>query len=337
MQSLRSRMNSVLRRPSFSGKSDQSGNESDAPSRKSSGDKDKDHKRIHRKRVSFSPRSRSGTADTYEQSQLARQVVDATNLDKPASLSDAKPEAVVAALPLDSSVEYTKAESPVEGAADEQQLQQPVEEVVAKEYAAEPVEEVVQAPTYQAEAVEPTEPAQVEQVVAPAMDYSMPMEQPEYSKQTATDVLASLEDQEPSYAPAKVPMTPETKINDLEASYHVVMQGSPKPSTLNVALEESTQSAPEPANYDTSFASTSSVPELPLSMPVPRPTGQPLSAIDELRAKTHPLADWSQKDDVNYDADEYVRVMTMFFLLPAVLFIGIPFLFPHTVLELGSL
>jgi hypothetical protein len=67
-----------------------------------------------------------------------------------------------------------------------------------------------------------------------------------------------------------------------------------------------------------------------------------LSAIDELRAKTHPLEDWKQqpqppKDDVNYDADEYVRVMTLFFLLPAVLFLGIPYLFPQHVLELASM
>jgi hypothetical protein len=134
----------------------------------------------------------------------------------------------------------------------------------------------------------------------------------------------------------------------------MVVQASPGRSTLNIALEESTPayvfsklhncssltftplSFPEPAQYDTSFASTSSAPE-PLSIPVPRPTGQPLSSIDELRAKTHPLADWNQKEDVNYDADEYVRVMTMFFLLPAVLFLGIPYFFPHTVLELASL
>lgn len=134
----------------------------------------------------------------------------------------------------------------------------------------------------------------------------------------------------------------------------MVTQPSPSHSTLNVALEESIPrcvttllstnslltfrqiSIQEPMAYDTSFASTSTVPDLPLSMPVPRPTGQPLSAIDELHAKTHPLADWSQRDDVNYDADEYVRVMTMFFLLPAILFLGIPYFFPHTVLELAS-
>jgi hypothetical protein len=73
-------------------------------------------------------------------------------------------------------------------------------------------------------------------------------------------------------------------------------------------------------------------------MPVPRPIGQPLSAIDELRAKEHPLADWTQKDDVNYDADEYVRVMTIFFLLPAFLFLGLPYLFSYpAVLELASM
>ena len=141
----------------------------------------------------------------------------------------------------------------------------------------------------------------------------------------------------------------------MEDPFNVVMHSSPGHSTLNVALEESSTrsvfqeafrhslltlilfSFPEPAAYDTSFASTSSVPNIPLSMPVPRPTGQPLSAIDELHAKTHPLAEWSQKEDINYDADEYVRVMTMFFLLPAVLFLGIPYFFPHTVLELASL
>ena len=216
-------MNSVLRRPSFSGKSDQSGSESDAPSRKSSGDKDKEggsiSKRMHRKRVSFSPRSRSNTANTFEQSLLARQVVDATDAstDKPASLSDAKAE-VVAALPLDASAEYTKVESPVEGGesakygASEQQ-KQPTEQVVAKE---EPIEyalpkEEAAAPAYVEETtVEAPVVSQVEHS-APVVEAPAPVEQPEYAKQAATDAWAAAQEQEISHATAQAPVTSDTK------------------------------------------------------------------------------------------------------------------------------
>lgn len=196
MQSFRSRMNTVLRRPSFSGKSDQSGSESDAPSRKSSGDKET--KKPHRKRVSFSPRSRSGTADTFEQSQLARQVVDATSLDKPASLSDAKPEGVAAELPLDSSVEYTKVESPTKDSCE-----QPTEQVIAKEepvQAIEPVE--VKEEVIPVHSEEPPVEPQVEQVVAPVVEVA-PLEQHEYSKQTVQEEVS-----QPTY---QAQVTHETK------------------------------------------------------------------------------------------------------------------------------
>jgi hypothetical protein len=63
-----------------------------------------------------------------------------------------------------------------------------------------------------------------------------------------------------------------------------------------------------------------------------------LSAIDELHAKSHPLAEWNPpKEDVNYDADEYVHTLTLFFLLPAIFFLGIPYFFPYPVLELASM
>ncbi|PVG01198.1 hypothetical protein CPB86DRAFT_727887 [Serendipita vermifera] len=88
------------------------------------------------------------------------------------------------------------------------------------------------------------------------------------------------------------------------------MDTSPSHSMVNIAVEKPAPSFPEPATYDTSFNSTSSAPE-PSSAPATqtRYSGQPLSAIDELRAKTHPLEDWKQppqppKEDVNYDADE---------------------------------
>lgn len=147
------------------------------------------------------------------------------------------------------------------------------------------------------------------------------------------------------------------RTGSIEPPFDVVMKDSPSHSMVNVNVEKSQpyvdmpfnpsiladtcDRATEPAAYDTSFTSSSSAPgpsSPPLSMPVPRPTGQPLSAIDELRAKGHSLPDWTQKEDVNYDADEYVRVMTLFFLLPAVIFLGIPYLFSYpAVLELASM
>ena len=85
-----------------------------------------------------------------------------------------------------------------------------------------------------------------------------------------------------------------------------------------------------------------------MSMPVPRPTGAPLSAIDELHAKTYSMPEQEVtrqvkeealplKEDPNYDADEYVRVMSLFFLLPAFLFLGIPYFFPQRLVEFAAL
>lgn len=48
----------------------------------------------------------------------------------------------------------------------------------------------------------------------------------------------------------------------------------------------------------------------------------------------HPLLDWTHKDDVNYDADEYV--LALFFFIPAMLFLGIPFFFPNSIVEIVS-
>lgn len=179
-------MNSVLRRSSFSGKSDQSGSESDAPSRKSSGDKDA--RRQNRKRVSFGLRPRGDTGDTLEHSQLAKQVVDATNADK-SSLTDDKPIIAITALPLDSSAEYTKSESPIdatEPSKDGASSHEPTEPSAVKEnpeqaveYVEEPKEEVAQ-PTAPAEsqalAAEVAFPAQVEETVAPIVDTPAPAE-----------------------------------------------------------------------------------------------------------------------------------------------------------------
>jgi hypothetical protein len=200
-------MNTVLRRSSFSGKSDLSGSESDAPSRKSSGDKDS--KRQHKKRVSFGVRPRGDTADTLEHSQLAKQVVDATNADK-SSLTDAKPIIAITALPLDSSAEYAKTDSPIDAASkDGASSQEPAEPAVVKENPEqvvepieEPKEEVMQpaAPTEsQALPAEITVPAQVEEIVAPVVETPVPAEHP---CEAATDVWAMSKEHDNNHVPS---------------------------------------------------------------------------------------------------------------------------------------
>jgi hypothetical protein len=111
MESFRTRMNSVLKRRSSvtSQDKDKSGSERESsrppsPSlshrasslRKVSGDKEPKR----RKRLSFSMRARSDTADTQEHSQIAQQVVAAYGEDKPTVDAET--------LPLDSSIEYSK-------------------------------------------------------------------------------------------------------------------------------------------------------------------------------------------------------------------------------------
>lgn len=189
-------MNSVLRRSSFSGKSDQSGSESDAPSRKSSGDKDA--RRQNRKRVSFGLRPRGDTGDTLEHSQLAKQVVDATNADK-SSLTDDKPIIAITALPLDSSAEYTKTDSPIDtkdGASQEPTEPSAVKEnpEQAVEHVEEPKEDLTQAPAPAESQALPAEvafPAQVEETVAPIVEAPAPAE---HVYSAATDVWAMSKD-----------------------------------------------------------------------------------------------------------------------------------------------
>lgn len=122
MQSIRTRVNSVIRRSSFTERGEQSGNESDRPSsigRKSS-DKDSLKRSSTRKRLTnpFAIRNRSGTGDTLEHSQLAKQVVAQVNDDKPTpSGSNDQPDefGVSGSTPaLDTSLEYTKVESPAD-------------------------------------------------------------------------------------------------------------------------------------------------------------------------------------------------------------------------------
>jgi hypothetical protein len=121
MQSVRHRVSSLLRRSSFIGdKSEQSGSERESNSRpgspspslrKVSGDAASKR----RKRVSFSMRGRSGTADTAEHSQLAKQVADSIEADKPHETSE-EPVVAVVTLP-ESGAERAKSESPL-GTAD---------------------------------------------------------------------------------------------------------------------------------------------------------------------------------------------------------------------------
>jgi hypothetical protein len=202
-------MNSVLRRSSFSGKSDQSGSESDVPSRKSSGDKDA--KRQNRKRVSFGIRPRGDTGDTLEHSQLAKQVVDATNADK-SSLTDDKPIIAITALPLDSSAEYTKSESPIEAREPSKDVasQEPTEPSAvtgnpeqAVEHVEEPKEEVAQStapPESQALLAEVAFPVQVEEIVAPSVEAPASAEG---LHGAATDVWAMSKDHDHKRVPSE--------------------------------------------------------------------------------------------------------------------------------------
>jgi hypothetical protein len=202
-------MNSVLRRSSFSGKSDQSGSESDAPSRKSSGDKDA--RRQNRKRVSFGIRPRGDTGDTLEHSQLARQVVEATNADK-SSLTDDKPITAITALPLDSSAEYTRSESPMDGREPSkdgapQESTEPIAVKENPEQAVEPVEEPkeeVAQPTAPAEShalpAEVVIPAQVEETVAPSVEAPAPAER---LYGAATDIWSMSKDRDNKHVPSE--------------------------------------------------------------------------------------------------------------------------------------
>lgn len=341
MSSVRHRISTLLRRSSLVGDKDKdknadSGSERDPNSRPGSpspslrrGSGEAGSKR--RKRVSFSSfRGRSGTSDAVDHSQLAKEVVNAINTDsndKPAqeqqSSSD-EPVVAVVALPADASIEQAKTESSLEAASLQDSNDHHVVPVAHEEQRAaeEVVEPVVETP----------------QVVITEPQPEVPVEE------TKTENLAASEE-----------------FNEVQVSSTMIMRDSPSHSMVNIAVIEpapayvnislftapfpnSLYSFPEPATYDTSFTSSSSNagPSLPppISMPVPRPIGQPLSAIDELRAKGHPVTDWTQKDDVNYDADadEYVKVMSLFFLLPAVIFLGLPYLFSYpAVLELASM
>jgi hypothetical protein len=121
MQSVRHRVSSLLRRSSFIGdKSEQSGSERESNSR--SGSPSPSLRKVsgdgaskRRKRVSFSMRGRSGTSDTVEHSQIAKQVVNTINAaDKSQETSE---EPVVAVVTLaESGVEQAKSESPLETA-----------------------------------------------------------------------------------------------------------------------------------------------------------------------------------------------------------------------------
>lgn len=324
MSSVRHRISTLLRRSSLVGDKDKdknadSGSERDPNSRPGSpspslrrGSGEAGSKR--RKRVSFSSfRGRSGTSDAVDHSQLAKEVVNAINTDsndKPAqeqqSSSD-EPVVAVVALPADASIEQAKTESSLEAASLQDSNDHHVVPVAHEEQRAaeEVVEPVVETP----------------QVVITEPQPEVPVEE------TKTENLAASEE-----------------FNEVQVSSTMIMRDSPSHSMVNIAVIEPAPAFPEPATYDTSFTSSSSNagPSLPppISMPVPRPIGQPLSAIDELRAKGHPVTDWTQKDDVNYDADadEYVKVMSLFFLLPAVIFLGLPYLFSYpAVLELASM
>jgi len=210
MQSFRTRMNSVLRRSSISGKSDLSGSESDAPSRKSSGDKDT--KRFNKKRVSFGARVRGNTGDTLEHSQLAKQVVDAINADKP-SLTDDKPIVAIASLPLDSSTQHTKTDSPVdtgELSRDGTSLQEPSEPAAVDDNAHEAIEQAhveVEQLTFPVESrpapAETVLPAQVEEAVVPVV-VAAPVEYHHDAEQAATDMWASSQEQHADHVPPEI-------------------------------------------------------------------------------------------------------------------------------------
>lgn len=111
MQSVRSRMGSLLRRSSVIGdKDDQSGSERESsvpPSPRGS------LRRLtgegkRRKRLSFSMRGRSGTADTLEHSQLAKKVANAIEVE-----SADKPVATVLDSSNDAAPAYTASDNVV--------------------------------------------------------------------------------------------------------------------------------------------------------------------------------------------------------------------------------
>ncbi|CAG8590492.1 9182_t:CDS:10, partial [Acaulospora colombiana] len=285
-----------------------------------------------RKRLSFSAvsgRARSDTADTTDHSQIAREVVAVYG-------SEDKPTVDTTTPPLDSSIEYTKIDNVVDAPAAEDSTKDStsteptaVEEapVATKEDKDVSYDAHVEEEKYTPDVIQITPEIEVHPPVTYHLEEPAPrMPEPVPYQHPSQDVDVD-----------------QTKLNTRD--YEVVMDTSPSQSMVNITVEKAAPSFPEPVTYDTSFNSTSSAPE-PSSAPAThtRYSGQPLSAIDELRAKTHPLEEWKQqpqpqppKEDVNYDADEYVRVMTLFFLLPAVLFLGIPYLFPHHVLELASM
>lgn len=362
MQGFRTRVkDTILRRSSFSStkEADQSGTESEnvnvsgqSPNRAST-DKDKDSirqgtydsgsiKARARKRLSLSFRGRRGTSDASEHSQLAQQVVAEINADEVKKMlhvrddDDLKPAAAVVAATSapgaeqGDSTEGTKVDSsPVDSDVKDDKKPQEVNP---------PVE--AQEPTPEAKAEEPV--AEEPKVQVPVV--TEPAEEPITTHEVDETV------------PSTNGWPTQSRVDGLGESYHVIMHGSPARAPVSIAVEEPAPSFPEPVPYDASFASSTSGTDnysaptpLSMSMPVPRPMNEPLSAIDELHAKTHPLAqpdtpnqvkdDETQplKEDPNYDADEYVRVMSLFFLLPAFLFLGIPYFFPQRLVEFAAL